>query len=123
MTPDQRFARWVQIAIAALVCAFIYFLFADLAAPLTPQAQLNRPVVRIAPRVSGQVVEVATLLGCLVVLSAMLVLYNHHDLLPLVTLLLWVLYCSVPAGTCTSGVCRASVSPPSRPRRSSSASR
>ncbi|PAU58944.1 hypothetical protein BZL42_12120 [Pseudomonas indica] len=59
MTPDQRFARWVQIAIAALVCAFIYFLFADLAAPLTPQAQLNRPVVRIAPRVSGQVVEVA----------------------------------------------------------------
>lgn len=59
MTPDQRFARWVQIAIAALVCAFTYFLFADLAAPLTPQAQLNRPVVRIAPRVSGQVVEVA----------------------------------------------------------------
>ncbi|MFU1924803.1 biotin/lipoyl-binding protein, partial [Klebsiella pneumoniae] len=26
--------------------------------PLTPQAQLTRPVVRVAPRVSGQVAEV-----------------------------------------------------------------
>ena len=37
---------------------FVYFLVADLWMPLTPQAQLTRPVVRVAPRVSGQVAEV-----------------------------------------------------------------
>ncbi|MFI8482804.1 HlyD family secretion protein [Pseudomonas sp. NPDC078700] len=59
MSPDQRFARSVQIAIAALACCFIYFLTADLSMPLTPQAQLTRSVLKIAPRVSGQVSEVA----------------------------------------------------------------
>ncbi|WP_339488592.1 HlyD family secretion protein [Pseudomonas sp. EL_65y_Pfl2_R95] len=59
MTPDQRFARSVQIAIAALACCFIYFLSADLSMPLTPQAQLTRSVLKIAPRVSGQVSELA----------------------------------------------------------------
>ncbi|HFK2090357.1 biotin/lipoyl-binding protein, partial [Pseudomonas aeruginosa] len=58
MTPDQRFARWVQVAIAVFVLLFVYFLVADLWMPLTPQAQLTRPVVRVAPRVSGQVAEV-----------------------------------------------------------------
>lgn len=58
MTPDQRFARWVQIAIVALACFFLYFLTADLTMPLTPQAQMTRPVVKIAPRVAGQVIEV-----------------------------------------------------------------
>ncbi|MCR3874464.1 HlyD family secretion protein, partial [Pseudomonas aeruginosa] len=53
MTPDQRFARWVQVAIAVFVLLFVYFLVADLWMPLTPQAQLTRPVVRVAPRVSG----------------------------------------------------------------------
>lgn len=59
MTPDQRFARWVQVGIAAFILLFVYFLVADLWMPLTPQAQLTRPVVRIAPQVSGQVIEVA----------------------------------------------------------------
>lgn len=59
MTPDQRFARWVQIAISALACCFIYFLTADLSMPLTPQAQLTRPVLKVAPRVAGQVSELA----------------------------------------------------------------
>ncbi|TRX74609.1 HlyD family secretion protein [Pseudomonas mangiferae] len=59
MTPDQRFARRVQIAIAAFVLLFVYFLAADLWMPITPQAQLTRPVLRIAPRVAGQVLEVA----------------------------------------------------------------
>lgn len=59
MTPDQRFARWVQIAIAALACFFIYFLTADLTMPLTPQAQMTRPVLKVAPRVSGQVSQIA----------------------------------------------------------------
>lgn len=58
MTPDQRFARHVRFAILILTGLFIYFLVADLYMPLTPQAQLTRAVVRIAPRVSGQVIEV-----------------------------------------------------------------
>lgn len=58
MTPDQRFARAVRCAIALFVALFVYFLIADLWMPLTPQAQLTRPVVRLAPRVSGQVLEV-----------------------------------------------------------------
>ena len=59
MTPDQRFARRVQVAIALFALLFIYFLAADLWMPITPQAQLTRPVLRIAPRVSGQVQDVA----------------------------------------------------------------
>ncbi|UVJ46314.1 HlyD family secretion protein [Pseudomonas sp. LS1212] len=59
MTPDQRFVRWVKIAIVAFAVFFIYFLVADLALPLTPQAQMTRPVLKVAPRVSGQVIEVA----------------------------------------------------------------
>lgn len=59
MTADQRFARWVKIAIAALACFFIYYLTADLSMPLTPQAQLLRQVLKVAPRVAGQVNELA----------------------------------------------------------------
>ncbi|MBZ9537356.1 MULTISPECIES: HlyD family secretion protein [Modicisalibacter] len=61
MTPEQRFARWVQVALTAFVLLFGYFLLADLHMPLTPQARLIRQVVSVAPRVSGQVaaVEVA----------------------------------------------------------------
>ncbi|MBZ9559892.1 MULTISPECIES: HlyD family secretion protein [Modicisalibacter] len=61
MTPEQRFARWVQVALAAFVVLFGYFLVADLHMPLTPQARLIRQVVSVAPQVSGQVtaVEVA----------------------------------------------------------------
>ena len=61
MTPDQRFARHVRFAIFILAGLFIYFLVADLYMPLTPQAQLTRSVVRIAPRVSGQVIEVTAI--------------------------------------------------------------
>src|SRR5690606_2974246 len=59
MTPDQRFARWVKVGTAVFVLLFVYFMVADLWMPLTPQAQLMRPVVRVAPQVSGQVIEVA----------------------------------------------------------------
>ncbi len=59
MTAEQRFARRVRVAIAAFVLLFGYFLAADLWMPITPQAQLTRPVLRIAPRVSGQVLEIA----------------------------------------------------------------
>ncbi|WP_153020717.1 biotin/lipoyl-binding protein, partial [Pseudomonas sp. BMS12] len=59
MTPDQKFARRVQAGIVLFAVLFAYFLAADLWLPITPQAQLTRPVLRIAPRISGQVVEVA----------------------------------------------------------------
>jgi multidrug resistance efflux pump len=59
MTPDQRFARRVQAAIVLFILLFAYFLAADLWMPITPQAQLTRPVLRIAPRVDGQVLDVA----------------------------------------------------------------
>lgn len=59
MTPDQRFARRVRAAIVLFVLLFAYFLAADLWMPITPQAQLTRPVLRVAPRVDGQVQHVA----------------------------------------------------------------
>ncbi|AIL62336.1 HlyD family secretion protein [Pseudomonas alkylphenolica] len=59
MTPDQRFARWVKVGITVFGFVFVYFMVADLWMPLTPQAQLMRPVVRVAPQVSGLVVKVA----------------------------------------------------------------
>lgn len=59
MTPDQKFARRVRASIVLFVVLFAYFLAADLWLPITPQAQLTHPVLRIAPRISGQVSEVA----------------------------------------------------------------
>ncbi|WP_106477191.1 HlyD family secretion protein [Phytohalomonas tamaricis] len=58
MTPEQRFTRWVQIALVAFVALFAYYLIADSAMPLTPQARLIRPVVPVAPQVAGRVVAV-----------------------------------------------------------------
>ena len=58
MSPDQRFARWVQASLAGLAICFCYFLVADLVMPLTPQAQVTRTVVKVSPRVSGQVIDV-----------------------------------------------------------------
>ncbi|MDN6323671.1 MAG: HlyD family secretion protein, partial [Halomonas sp.] len=55
MTPDQTFARWVKVAIAAFVLLFIYFLIADSFMPMTPEARVMRPVTRIAPELSGPV--------------------------------------------------------------------
>ncbi len=58
MTPDQLFARWVRVALILFALAFGYFLAADLWMPLTPQARVMHPVIRVAPQVSGQVVDV-----------------------------------------------------------------
>ncbi|MDQ7730760.1 HlyD family secretion protein [Halomonas sp. SpR8] len=55
MTPDQTFARWVKVALAAFVLLFIYFLLADSFMPMTPEARVLRPVTRIAPELSGPV--------------------------------------------------------------------
>ncbi|KDM92298.1 HlyD family secretion protein [Photobacterium galatheae] len=58
MTPDQKFARWIKYACFAFVLVFGYFLMADLAMPLTPQAMATRVVTKVAPRVSGQITEI-----------------------------------------------------------------
>ena len=59
MTPDQQFKRWIKWAMSAFVLVFAYFLLADLKMPLTPQAMATRVVTKMAPQVSGKVVEVA----------------------------------------------------------------
>ena len=59
MTPDQHFARLVRVALAVFAACFLYFLVADLWMPLTPQARVMHPVVRVAPEVSGRVASVA----------------------------------------------------------------
>ncbi|GGE51767.1 secretion protein [Halopseudomonas oceani] len=59
MTPDQVFARWVRASLLLFAVVFCYFLAADLWMPLTPQSRVIHPVIRVAPQVSGQVVDVA----------------------------------------------------------------
>lgn len=55
MTPDQKFERWVKYSVFGFAILFIYFLIADLAMPITPQAMATRIVTKIAPRVSGPI--------------------------------------------------------------------
>jgi len=58
MTSDQKFARWIKYSCFGFVIVFAYFLIADLAMPLTPQAMATRVVTKIAPQVSGQIAHV-----------------------------------------------------------------
>ncbi|WP_018919025.1 HlyD family secretion protein [Vreelandella zhanjiangensis] len=58
MSPDQRFALWVKVALAAFALLFAYFLVADSFMPMTPEARVMRPVTRIAPELSAPVSEV-----------------------------------------------------------------
>ncbi|ALM52712.1 HlyD family secretion protein [Halomonas huangheensis] len=58
MSPDQRFALLVRTAIGLFCVLFIYFLVADIWMPMTPEARVMRPVVRVAPQVSGPVSDV-----------------------------------------------------------------
>lgn len=59
MTPEQRFGRWVRLALAAFFLIFVYVVWMDLYAPLTTLARAQRYVVQLAPQVDGQVMEVA----------------------------------------------------------------
>ncbi len=58
MTPDQSFARWVKISLAAFAVLFVYYLLADIYMPVTPQSRVIHPVIKVAPRVTGTIVEV-----------------------------------------------------------------
>lgn len=55
MTPDQQFTRLVKIAMLGFVLAFGYFIFADAAMPLTPQAMATRVVTKVTPQISGKI--------------------------------------------------------------------
>ncbi|MBM6549472.1 HlyD family secretion protein [Marinomonas ostreistagni] len=59
MTPDVHFNRWMKRAIALFFVIFAYLVIADVTIPMTSYSTLQRPVLSIAPQVSGQVVEVA----------------------------------------------------------------
>ncbi|MBU6953404.1 MULTISPECIES: HlyD family secretion protein [unclassified Hahella] len=58
MTPDQKFAQWIKYSCIAFVLVFAYFLIADIAMPLTPQAMATRIVTKVAPRISGPITAV-----------------------------------------------------------------
>ncbi|WP_445010426.1 HlyD family secretion protein [Vreelandella stevensii] len=55
MIPDQRFSRWMRIALAAFAVLFVYFLVADSFMPMTPEARVMRPVTQIAPELGAPV--------------------------------------------------------------------
>ncbi|MFP8966101.1 HlyD family secretion protein [Pokkaliibacter sp. CJK22405] len=58
MSAEQLFHRWVKIAIAVFVALFAYFVLADLFMPITTESRMQRYVVQVAPRVSGQIDQV-----------------------------------------------------------------
>lgn len=58
MTPEQSFSRWVKVALSAFFLLFVYFVIADNYMPMTPEARIQRYVVPVSARVSGQVSRV-----------------------------------------------------------------
>lgn len=58
MTPEQKFARWVRVSIAAFLAIFAWFIVADIWIPLTPDSTVMRVVTPVSPRVSGYVARV-----------------------------------------------------------------
>ena len=59
MTADKQFNRWMRRALLAFLAVLAYALVTDITIPMTPHAMVQRPVVAVAPRVTGQVVSVA----------------------------------------------------------------
>lgn len=58
LSPEQRFRRWVYSSLTLGLMLFLYFIFADLHMPVSPEARLGRMVVQVAPEVSGRVVSI-----------------------------------------------------------------
>lgn len=61
MTPEQSFTRWVKIALIIFFVLFGYFVIADNYLPMTTEARIQRYVIPVSARVSGQVNEVSVL--------------------------------------------------------------
>ncbi|MAK92643.1 MAG: hemolysin D [Oceanospirillaceae bacterium] len=58
MTTDLHFNRWMKRAGILFLLILIYILVTDMTTPMSSYSMLYRPVVAIAPRVSGEVTEV-----------------------------------------------------------------
>ena len=58
MTPDIHFNRWMRRATILFLVILAYILFLDVSLPMTSYAMVQRPVVTVAPRISGTVLEV-----------------------------------------------------------------
>ncbi|WP_417616822.1 HlyD family secretion protein [Oceanisphaera sp.] len=58
MTPEQSFSRWIKVALSAFFLLFAYFVIADNYMPMTTEARIQRYVVPVSARVSGQVSRV-----------------------------------------------------------------
>jgi hypothetical protein len=50
MTPEQKFARWVRVSIAAFLGIFAWFIVADIWIPLTPDSTVMRVVTPVSSR-------------------------------------------------------------------------
>ena len=59
MTPDKHFNRWMKRALALFAVIFVYIVVTDVTIPMTSYATVQRPVISIAPQVSGEVIKVA----------------------------------------------------------------
>ncbi|ART80409.1 HlyD family secretion protein [Oceanisphaera avium] len=58
MTPEQSFTRWVKIALTVFFILFFYFVLADNYMPMTTEARIQRYVIPVSTRLSGQVDKV-----------------------------------------------------------------
>ena len=89
--PSQRHEALLGACIATL--SFILFQTLDLKDSLSAQVAsilVLFPMHWNGIRFAGRIRALGTLLGCLIGLSLQLLLYNHYDVLPLVTLLYWL---------------------------------
>lgn len=59
MTADKHFNRWMRRSGMLFLIVLAYVLLGDMAIPMTPHAMVQRPVLTIAPRVAGEVIDVA----------------------------------------------------------------
>lgn len=58
MTPEQKFARWVRVSIAAFLGIFARVYRCRYLIPLTPDSTVMRVVTPVSSRVSGYVSHV-----------------------------------------------------------------
>ncbi|WP_263145874.1 DUF2955 domain-containing protein [Pseudomonas sp. RIT-PI-AD] len=95
--PSRRHEAWLGAIVATL--SFAVFQSFDLRDSLSAQVAsilVLFPMHWHGIRFAGRIRALGTLLGCLVGLTLQLVLYDHYDLLPLVTLAYWIaaFYCA-----------------------------
>lgn len=58
MTADKHFNLWMRRAAVLFAMIFAYILLTDVTIPMTPHSMVQRPVLSIAPQVTGEVVDV-----------------------------------------------------------------